>query len=992
MPRTFCLAHTLLSATHLQPSLSAAVQFVDAYQTDAPLTIAELWAFPTMLRLACLEILVSAATHIFPTLAAPFRASRWASLFESLEPTERVARALSSLAAIDAIPWKDFFDRTNRVEAILRQDPCAAYANMDFDTRDRYRHAVETLADGARHPEWDVATEVLERARAADHDGRRNHVGYWLIDDGRTEIEARLGYRSAPRAAARRWLLRHAGACYAFGLLLATLAITAVPVLYLAALQASPMLTAAGAMLALLPATIISVTLVHWIVTLSVPPRVLPKLDLAQGLPDDCTTAVVIPAIVGSAAEVPALIERLEMHWLTNADPLARFALLSDLTDAPCERLDGDAAIEAALVDGIRELNERHRGSGAGRFHLLHRARRYNPSETCWMGWERKRGKLEQFNRFVLGDPDGFTLKEGDSEALRGVRFVVTADADTMLPRGSVHRLVGTLAHPLNHAEFDAATGRVQRGYTVIQPRVEISPESTPASMFSRLYTGDTSIDIYSRAVSDVYQDLFGSAVYVGKGVYEVASFQRCLEGRVPNNALLSHDLFEGAHGRAALASDITLYDTFPSSYVEYAKRWHRWVRGDWQLIPWLLPKVPLRSGASIVNSVPVLERWKMLDNLRRSVLSIGLVAFLLGGWLLLPGPAWVWMLLALAAPCTYLLTDLITALRGPVSAVRAALRRSPDQIGHWALTVILLAADAYIALDAIVRTLIRLRSRRHLLEWTSAAHTAARYANDSANDSARRIAWRMMWPASAATGVLAMLVAVVHPSALAVAAPLLLLWLISPEIAVWVSRPRQLAVETLDVADRAFLRRVARQTWLYFETFAGPQDNWLPPDNVQEDPYLEIAHRTSPTNIGMLFVSSLTAWDLGYLGSMDLALRIHNGLDAIDRLERYRGHVLNWYDTRTLAALEPRYVSTVDNGNLAVSLVVLKEGCREIAAAPPLRPERWDGLHDTLAPLANALRAVSSTNVATARANVRVAHEADRERSRASRKTGIRR
>ena len=443
--------------------------------------------------------------------------------------------------------------------------------------------------------------------------------------------------------------------------------------------------------------------------------------------------------------------------------------------------------------------------------------------------------------------------------------------------------------------------------------------------------------------------------MYVGKGIYEVASFQRCLEGRVPEMRC-SVTICSKAHTAAPrLASDITLYDTFPSSYVEYAKRGHRWVRGDWQLLPWLLPKVPVRSGPSIVNGVPILERWKMLDNLRRSVLPIAVVAFLIAGWLLLPGPVWVWTLLGLAGSGTYLLTDLITALRGPLSV---ALRQSAHQIGHWGLTVILLAADAYIALDAILRTLVRLRSRRRLLEWTSAAHTAARYANESANDSARRIAWRMMWPASTAAGVLAVLVGVVHPQALTAAAPLLLLWLISPEIAVWVSRPRVFAVETLGTADRAFLRRVARQTWLYFETFAGPQDNWLPPDNVQEDPYLEIAHRTSPTNIGMLFVSSLTAWDLGYLGPMDLALRIHNGLDAIDRLERYRGHVLNWYDTRTLAPLEPRYVSTVDNGNLAVSLVVLKEGCHEIAAAPPMQAERWDGLHDTLAPLVSALRA----------------------------------
>jgi cyclic beta-1,2-glucan glucanotransferase len=959
LPRTFCLAHALLATTHLQPSLAAAVQFIDAYQGDAPLSIGELWAFPTMLRLACLEILVAATDRIFPALPPPFRVSRWVSQFESLEPTERVARALGSLVTIDAIPWRDFFDRTSRVEAILRLDPHAAYANMDFDTRDRYRKAVEDLADGAQRTEWDVATTVLEQARAAhdpsDHDGaRRQHVGYWLIDGGRAQLELLLGYRMPAGLATRRYLLRHPGACYATALAATTAAAVAIPLAYLWSLHASVVSLATGALLALLPATIVSVNLVHWLVMQFVPPRVLPKLDLADGLPDDCRTAVVIPVIVGNVAEVPGLLERLEMHWLTNADPRARFALLSDLVDAPAERVAGDAAIETALVDGIRELNRRYRGDAAGPFHLLHRARRYNACQNCWMCWERKRGKLEQFNRFLLGEADDFPLKQGDSKALRGIRYVVTVDADTMLPPGAMHRLVGTLAHPLNHADFDPSSGRVRAGYTVVQPRVEIAPESGPVSWFSRLYAGDTSIDIYSRAVSDVYQDLFGSAVYVGKGVYEVASFQHCLEGRVPDNALLSHDLFEGAHGRAALASDIALYDSFPSSYVEFAKRWHRWVRGDWQLAPWLLPKVRSQGGERIDNGIAVLDRWKMLDNLRRSVLPLSLVAFLLGGWFLLPDSPLVWTLLAIAAPGTYLLTDFITALKAPFNAVRAALRRSPDSIGHWALSVAFLAADAWISVDAIVRTLARLRTRRRLLEWTSAAHTAAGYAGASP----RLAAWRMAWPASAFAAAAAMLLAAFEPEALAAAAPLLAVWLVSPEIAAWVSRPQARAGEVLEQRERAFLRRIARQTWLYFETFVGPEDNWLPPDNVQQDPYREIAHRTSPTNIGMLFASSLTAWDLGYLGAMDLALRVHNAFDAIDRLERYRGHVLNWYDTRTLAPLEPRYVSTVDNGNLAVCLVVLKEGCREIANAAPLRPQRWDGLLDTLAPLVGALRA----------------------------------
>ncbi|MEJ2132677.1 MAG: cellobiose phosphorylase, partial [Gammaproteobacteria bacterium] len=464
----------------------------------------------------------------------------------------------------------------------------------------------------------EVASRVREEARAANDDGRRGHVGYWLVDDGRSALESALGYRPSLRVMAGRWVLRHAGRCSGAALATTGLAALAVPALYMSTLEGTSLFVA-GLALSVLPASILSVTLVHWIITLSVPPRVLPKLDFERGITSDCRAVVVMPVIIASAREVQGLVERLEMHWLTNPDPLLQFALLSDVADAPAQRMPGDEAVERALVDGIRILNERHAVDGEGRFHLLHRERQYNPSEGCWMGWERKRGKLEQFNRFVLGDDArAFPLREGDSAALAGIRFVVTVDADTMLPLGSVQRLVGAMAHPLNRPDVDSRTQRSRAGYTVIQPRVEISPESGTHSLFSRLYAGDTSIDIYSRAVSNVYQDLFGSGVFVGKGIYDVEAFHRTLEGRVPENALLSHDLFEGAHGRVALASDIVLYDGFPSGYLEYVHRLHRWIRGDWQLVPWLARRVPGTGDQVYQNPLSNLDRWRVLDNLRR--------------------------------------------------------------------------------------------------------------------------------------------------------------------------------------------------------------------------------------------------------------------------------------------------------------------------------------------------------------------------------------
>jgi cyclic beta-1,2-glucan synthetase len=971
LPRIFCLAHGLLRACRLQLSLTAAVRFVRAYQEETPLTIAELWAFPTMLRLACLEVLITAFTRLVPTLILPFEVSRCVAMLGPLDDTECVSRALGNLGTVASISWKDFFDRASRVEEILQGDPAEVYARMDFDTRDRYRKAVEELAHDATRPEPEVAEHVVARARAAGAGHQSGHVGHWLIGSRRKEAEVALGSRPSPATAARRWLLRRAGWLYAAALVITGVAALLPPALYLTIVHARPLAWTVGITLALLPASILAVSVVHGLITLIVPPRILPKLDFEKGIPPDCATAVVMPVIIGTSAEVSGLVERLEMHWLASPDPTLHFVLLTDHLDAPAEQMPGDGEVEQTLADGIRRLNRRYGQGNDGPFHLLHRARRFNPGEGCWMGWERKRGKLEQFNRLVLGDQtSAFSLREGNTDALRGLRFVVTVDADTSLPPGTVNRLVSTLAHPLNNADFDTRTGRVRTGYTVIQPRVEIRPESGTRSLFARLCTGETAIDIYSRAVSDVYQDLFGSGSYVGKGIYEVRPFQMSLEARVPENTLLSHDLFEGAHGRAALATDIVVYESFPSGYLEYSRRWQRWVRGDWQLLRWLFRRVPDAHGQRLRNRLSVLDRWKILDNLRRSLIPVALVALAVAGWLVLPGSPWVWTILTIAPVGASLFTDVVTDLaRGwQRGMMRSTLRRFIEHAGRWGLVIVFLVHDAMIALDAIARTLWRLFvSRRHLLEWTSAAHVAIRFAA-----SGTRInAWQHLWIGPALAVAFAALIILTNPSALLPAAPILLLWIASPEIAMWTSRSFRSHKEGLTADERTFLHRLARRTWLYFETFVGPEDNWLPPDNFQEYPRAELAHRTSPTNVGMMFLSTITAWDLGYLSSSNLSARTRNALDTLDRLERYRGHFFNWYHTRLLHSLEPRYVSTVDSGNLAVCLVTLKECCLEAADAPGLRSAVWDGLADTLGLLIDALERVPYGEIAELRSRV---------------------
>lgn len=952
-PRVFALAYDLLRSSQLQLSSQTIIRFLQDYQEHASLTIGEVWAFPTMLRLACLEILVCAFSRLFPHVAPPFETSTQAKVRIALDDTECTARVLANLGILASIAWKDVFEAVSLVEASLCKDPAGVYAQMDFETRDRYRRAVEDLAAGSSRPEVAVAEAAVQCALSTGLPDR--HVGHVLVGSSRRNFELTLGYRTSPSLAFGRLWLRHAWSLYCLMLVFVTLGILILPGAYLAAKGGGWAQWLLGIGLVLLPASKVSVTVVHWIITMVLPPRLLPKLDFQKAIPPGCATAVVMPVVVSQAQEVDPLMQRMELHRICNPDPLLQFVLLSDHADAPLERLAADSGVEQVMVEGIKNLNAQYGLNGYGPFHLLHRPRRHNPRQGCWMGWERKRGKLADFNRFVLGDEGAnFCLREGNSERLRGIRFVVSVDADTTLPPGSVARLVGTLAHPLNRAWINPQTGCVQSGYTVVQPRIEIAPESSSQSLFARFFAGDTAVDIYSRTVSDVYQGIFGSGTYAGKGIYEVEPFYRSNAPFMPENAVLSHDILEGAHGRTALASDIVLYESFPKGYLEYSRRWHQWVRGDWQLLPWVVS----RATKMPHHRLSALDRWKLVDNLRRSLIPCSLVALASAGWLVLPGNAWVWSLMTILFPTAGIFTNGISALaraRHP-NAVRGALSQTADQLGRVLVTLVFLIQDAALALDAIIRALWRLFvSHENLLEWTSSTSVAMHF--DGQNTRAK--IWRQMGIGPAYSVAAATMVAVLNPGALPAAAPLLLLWLASPEIAAFLNRPCEQRGERLDNGERVYLRRLARRTWLFFETFAGPGDNWLPPDNVQEEPYSAVAHRTSPTNIGMMLLSSLTAWDLGYIGSNELAVRVKNVLDTLGRLQQYRGHMLNWYDTRSLEPLEPRYISTVDSGNLAACLVALSEGCLDAAGAPAVRDAQWDGLSDELGLLSLSMETV---------------------------------
>ncbi|MGZ6257798.1 MAG: glucoamylase family protein, partial [Candidatus Limnocylindrales bacterium] len=859
-----------------------------------------------------------------------------------------VRNVITSMRLISWFDWAQFVESVSLVDEVLRTR--SSFGEMDFPTRDRYRHVIEELARGSGLTELEVARQAAAMADAARsaHDvepavaARRGDPGYYLIADGRPAFERSLHVRVPLAGRLRRAYLRGATGGYLGTLALVTALILAVPLLLSRDGGAAGIATVVVAILALGPASDLAVALVNRMVTTVLGPRPLPRLDLDDGVPSRLRTLVVVPTLLTSAADVEAQVGGLEVHYLGNREGDLRFALLSDWLDAPTEHVPGDDELLATAAAAIDRLNERHGEAtgGGARFLLFHRKRSWNEAEGCWMGWERKRGKLHELNALLRGSSTTaiLTTARTASTPPTDVRYVVTLDADTRLPRGAVGRLVGTIAHPLNQPTFDARSGRVTEGYGVLQPRITSTlPAEHLASIFQRIFSGSAGIDPYAAAVSDVYQDLFGEGSYTGKGIYDLDAFEAAMADRVPENALLSHDLFEGVFARAGLVTDIELFDEFPSNYLVSAARHHRWARGDWQLLPWILGRARDASGRRDRSSLPGIARWKMVDNLRRTVSAPLALATLVAAWTLPSVSAGVWTALVMASlivPASLpVLGGLLPRRRGisKRSHLRAVGADVALAAAHIGLGFTLLAHQAWLMVDAILRTLVRLyATRRNLLEWMTAAQAKA------SHDLELGGFYRQMAGGVAIAAVTAVLVLALKPSAGWIAAPFVVLWLAAPLVARWVSLPPpETAAEQLSAADIAALRLTARRTWRFFETFVGPEDHGLPPDNFQDDPRPVVAHRTSPTNIGMYLLATVTARDFGWIGTLEMVERLEATLATIASLERFRGHLYNWYDTRDLHQLEPAYVSSVDSGNLAGHLLALSNACRQMIDQP---------------------------------------------------------
>ena len=883
-----------------------------------------------------------------------------------------IGNSIGSLRFLGAMDWRDFVESLSAVEQTLRglspaesgadsrdsrwivqamQGYSDVYGEMDFATRDQYRHVIERIAKYSRFSESEVATEAVNLARrSADARGCRErtaHVGYFLIDKGLPQLEAATAARISPFEKLRRLAMRHPLPLYLGAIAAIAVAVGALALFEAWGYGASLWLLGPLALLILLSTSQLSVAVVNWLVTLFVAPRPLPRMDFSDGIPKAFRTLVATPTMLVSPESVNDLIEALEVRYLANRDRHLHFALLTDWCDAQTEtKLDDQALLDQAR-DGIDALNEKYKDERGDIFFLFHRPRRWNARERVWMGYERKRGKLADLNALLRGrGADRFALVVGATSSLNEVKYVITLDTDTQLSRDGAWQLVGTIAHPLNQPCFDDKQRVICEGYTILQPRVGLSILSARRSRFVRLFGGQAGIDPYTGTVSDVYQDLFDEGSFIGKGIYEVDAFERVLEGRFPENLILSHDLLEGCHARSALVSDIQLYESYPARYKADAGRRHRWIRGDWQIAMWAAPWVPGPSGGLVKNPLSALSRWKILDNLRRSLVPGALVLLLLLSWTIPLWPAWLWTRLVLAVmllPATlHFVVDLV---KRPIDSswrlhLRGALRSFGRYIAQSFCSLTFLPDEAFYSSDAVLRTLARLTiTRRNLLEW----HTSTTAEQSSRADLAGVL--RGMWVAPVLALAVGGWIARVRPDALAVSVPLLSLWLVSPVIAWWLSRPFSVPAAQLSRDDRDFLEELSRTTWRFYETFVGPEDNWLPPDNYQDYPAPVLAHRTSPTNMGLALLSNLAAYDFGFISTTQLEERTANSLQTMEGLERFRGHFFNWYDTRSLEALPPRYVSTVDSGNLVGHLLTLHSGILQLADEAILPPQALSGL-----------------------------------------------
>jgi cyclic beta-1,2-glucan synthetase len=867
-----------------------------------------------------------------------------------------MSNSISSLRFLNTNDWREFVEKCSVVEQILSKDIDTVYLGMDFRTRDHYRHIVEAVAKTSGNTEQDIAECVIrmahENAQREDADYRASHVGYYLVGKGlkRLEKEAKVKFTFADRlrrVASRIPLILYTGSSF-----LIAAAFTAVLLknAYGSRFH-NPWLLSLLGIFSMIATSQLSITIINWLCTILVRPHLLPRMNFSRGIPEAYRTLVVIPTIFSNETELDGLLEGLEVRFLANRDENLYFGLLTDFPDSKSESNPGEDALLQTAKLRTEALNEKYGGRKSDHFFFFHRPRKWNARDKVWMGYERKRGKLGELNALLLGKKsmEDFSHIIGPTSLLTTFKYVITLDTDTQLPRDAAWKIVGTMAHPLNHPLFSEKKQRITEGYTILQPRVAVSLPHGDSSLYARMHGNDPGIDPYTRAISDVYQDVFHEGSFIGKGIYDVQTFEQVLSNRFPENRILSHDLLEGSYTRCGLLSDVQLYEEYPARFDADMKRRHRWIRGDWQIASWILPFAPGPGKQILRNPITALSRWKIFDNLRRSLVPLSMVVLLLFGWIISASPAF-WTLsvvFIMVFPSIVIFTwDIARKPEDMLLLQHAILTLRATQINfiqHW-LNFAVLPYEAFLNLHAILITNWRmLVTHRKLLQWNPASTTISNLPRNLFT------VYLTMWTEPLLTiGVFSYLT-YSAPLNLIVALPVLGLWFIAPALAWRISLPFKLRKVTLSNGQKFFLYKLARKTWAFFEKFVGAADNWLPPDNFQESPVARIAHRTSPTNIGLSLLANLSAYDFGYLSPGQLIERTSHSMNSMQNMERYRGHFYNWYDTQTLLVMHPKYVSTVDSGNLAGHLLTLKQGLLSLPGQKIVSRRLFEGLRDTI-------------------------------------------
>ncbi len=878
-----------------------------------------------------------------------------------------VSNSIGSLRTLGSMDWREFVEHNSFVEHTLRQDKI--YSLMDFSTRDHYRHVVERIAKKSTFSEAEVAQVAIrlsqENAKNNGAEDRKSHVGYFLIGDGMEQTEQGAKMPLSVFNKMRRKLKGFPLTIYLGSIFLITMALSALIVYKVYADTEQLWLIIFVGALSLICTGQLAVTLVNFLCTLTVYPKLLPRMDFAYGIPNDAHTLVAIPSMLTNSKDIEDLVEALEVRYLANKDENLQFGLLTDFTDAKEKELPSDNALVELAQQKIEELNSKYGREKNDLFYLFHRPRKWNAGEKIWMGYERKRGKLAELNQLLRGNVrDNFSVIVGELDLLQSVKYIITLDSDTQLPRDSAWKIIGTMAHPLNRAIYNEKKQRVTEGYGILQPRVSVSMTDTDTSLYARINGNEPGLDPYTRATSDVYQDLFNEGSFIGKGIYDLDIFEKALKDKFPENRILSHDLLEGCYARCGLLSDVQLYEKYPTRYDTDMMRRHRWIRGDLQIAAWYTPFVPDKNRHWRANPLSSLSRWKIFDNIRRSLVPIAFTLFVIVAWLFLPAAA-IWTLIVTA----------IVILPVIISAIWDLVRKPKDLIlshhlivssrsaGSAAIrtlfTMICLPYEAYISLQVIVQTSWRMMiTHRKLLEWVPSAK-AERSKQKTLFNS-----YLSMWVEALLGICIAVYLMRTSPVTLDIAGPILFLWIIAPYITWWVSKPLARQVAELSAEGKIFLQKLARKTWTFFEVFVTPAENWLPPDNFQEVPTAVIAHRTSPTNIGLSLLSNLTAYDFGYITPGEFIERSTGTIATLQKMERYSGHFYNWYDTLSLKPLWPRYISTVDSGNFAGHMLTLRQGIIALPDQKVADVKLLNGITDTFRVLADTVEQKDLANL----------------------------